>query len=52
MTQARLQAIDRMVDEAKKLAADAILNVRFTTTDVMQGTAEVLVYGTAVKIKK
>lgn len=52
MTQARQQAIDRMVDEAKKLAADAIVNVRFATSDVMQGTAEVLVYGTAVKIKK
>lgn len=52
MNQTRQQALDRMVDEAKKLAADAILNVRFTTTDITQATSEVLAYGTAVKIKK
>lgn len=52
MTQARQEAIDRMVDEAKKLGADAIVNVRFATSDIMQGVAEILAYGTAVKIKK
>jgi uncharacterized protein YbjQ (UPF0145 family) len=42
-------ATNRMVEEAKKLSADAIINVRYTTSDVMQGAAEILVYGTAVK---
>lgn len=49
---AREQAFERMKEEAKKLKADAILNVRMTTSQVMQGAAEVLVYGTAVKLKK
>jgi len=47
---ARDEAYNRMVEEAKKLNADAILNVRFMTAEVMQGAAEVLAYGTAVKI--
>ncbi len=50
MTDAREQAIDRMVDEAKKLKADAVINVRFTSSQVMQSAAEILVYGTAVKL--
>ena len=48
---ARNQAIERMKEEAEKLKADAVVNVRFTTSDVMQGAAEILVYGTAVKFK-
>ena len=52
MAQSRQQALDRMVEEANKLAADAIVNVRFTTADILQGAAEVLAYGTAVKIKE
>ena len=51
MTKAREQAIQRMVDEAKKLKADAVINVRFTASEVMQGASEILVYGTAVKIR-
>ncbi|NLY77467.1 MAG: YbjQ family protein [Tissierellia bacterium] len=49
--EARQIAIDRMVEEAKQLGTDAVINVRFSTTSVMQGAAEVLVYGTAVKLK-
>lgn len=48
---ARDQAVQRMIGDAKKLKADAIVNVRFVTAEVMQGAAEVLVYGTAVKLK-
>jgi len=50
--EAREQAIDRMIEEAKRLNADAIIGVRFGTTQIMQGVAEILAYGTAVKIKK
>jgi uncharacterized protein YbjQ (UPF0145 family) len=46
---ARAQATKRMVDEAKQLGADAIVNVRYSSSSVMQGAAEMLVYGTAVK---
>ena len=45
----REEAIKRMVDDAESLGADAIVNVRLTTTVVMQGAAEILAYGTAVK---
>ena len=46
----RILAVERMKEEAKKLGADAIVNVRFATVDIMQGSAEVLAYGTAVKL--
>tara|TARA_Y100000588_G_C13606648_1_gene649395 strand:- start:212 stop:529 length:318 start_codon:yes stop_codon:yes gene_type:complete len=46
----REQAIQRMVDDATDLGADAIVNVRLTTSMVMQGAAEILAYGTAVKL--
>lgn len=42
----------KMVAEAEKLGAEAIINIRFTTSNVMQGAAEILAYGTAVKLKK
>jgi len=48
--QSREQAIERMIIDAKKLGADAIVNVRFGTSMVTQGAAEVLAYGTAVKL--
>ena len=51
MTKAREQAIQRMVEEAKKLKADAVINIRFTASEVMQGASEILVYGTAVKLR-
>jgi uncharacterized protein YbjQ (UPF0145 family) len=51
LADAREQALQRMLEDAKKLGADAIVNVRFTTSQVMQGAAEMLAYGTAVKLK-
>ena len=51
LTEARQIATKRMVDEASALGADAILNIRFGSSAVMQGAAEVVAYGTAVKLK-
>ncbi|MFH0860144.1 MAG: YbjQ family protein [Candidatus Altiarchaeota archaeon] len=51
MTEAREQALRRMEDNAKKLGADAVVNVRFSTSMVIGGSAEMLAYGTAVKLK-
>ena len=50
LNEARQIAVKRMVDEAVAMEADAILNVRFSSSSVMQGAAEVVAYGTAVKI--
>jgi uncharacterized protein YbjQ (UPF0145 family) len=50
LVQSREQATDRMVQEAEQLGADAIVNVRFTTSMIMQGASEILAYGTAVKL--
>lgn len=50
MAEAREQALDRMIAEAESLGANAITGVRFSTSFVMQGAAEFLVYGTAVKV--
>ena len=47
----REQALQRMEEDALKLNADAIINVRITTSMIMQGVAEILAYGTAVKLK-
>lgn len=49
INEARAIATKRMVEEATELGADAIINVRYTTSAVMQGAAEILVYGTAVR---
>ena len=49
LNEARQIATKRMVDEAEKLGADAVVNVRYGSSSVMQGAAEVIVYGTAVK---
>ncbi|WP_291868954.1 YbjQ family protein [Maribacter sp.] len=51
LADSREQAIKRMLDDAQALGADAVVNVRFTTSQVMQGAAEMLAYGTAVKLK-
>ena len=48
---AREEAIKRMMEDAEKLNADAIINVRFSTSTIMQGASEILAYGTAVKLK-
>ena len=47
----REQAMLRMIEDANRMGADAIINVRLTTAMIMQGTAEILAYGTAVKLK-
>jgi len=49
--ESREQAMQRMVQDAERMNADAILNVRITTSMVMQGASEILAYGTAVKLK-
>ena len=49
--QAREDAIRRMVMDAERKGADAIVGVRFTTSQVMTGAAELMAYGTAVKLK-
>lgn len=49
--QAREEAMERMTKDAEKLGADAIVNVRFATSMIMQGASEILAYGTAVKLK-
>ena len=49
--ESREQAMQRMKDDAIKIGADAVINVRMTTAMIMQGTAEILSYGTAVKLK-
>lgn len=51
MNEARALATKRMVDEAAALEADAVVNIRYASSAIMQGAAEVIVYGTAVKFK-
>lgn len=52
MAESREQAIDRMIAEAEQLGADAIIAVRFTTAMVMSTAAEILCFGTAVKLDR
>ena len=49
--QSREQALQRMKDDAERIGANAIVNVRLTTSMVMQGCSEILAYGTAVVVK-
>ena len=51
LTTARQIASKRMVDEAEAMGADAVINMRYGSSSVMQGAAEVIAYGTAVKYK-
>ena len=51
IAESREQSLDRMMAEAAKLGANAIVALRFTTSEVMQGAAELLAYGTAVKVE-
>lgn len=51
INEARAIATKRMVEEATELGADAVINLRYATSAVMQGAAEVLAYGTAVRFK-
>jgi len=50
LDKARDQALERMVNQAEKLGANAIIGVRFTTSQTMSGAAEILAYGTAVRV--
>jgi len=52
MAESREQALDRMVDEARELGADAIVSARFSTSMLARGAAELLVFGTAVKLEQ
>ncbi len=52
LAESREQALDRMIADAKKMGADGIVCARFTTSSVMRGSAELLAFGTAVKLKK
>ena len=52
LVEARQIATKRMVDEAKAMGADAIINVQYGSSAIMQGAAEVIAYGTAVKLKE
>lgn len=49
--EAREEAISRMIEDAKKLGADAIVSVRMNASMITQGASEILIYGTAVKLK-
>lgn len=51
MKEARDEAVKRMVDEARSMGANAVLNVRFTTTSITVGAAEILAYGSAVQVE-
>mgnify|MGYP001812015556 CR=1 FL=1 len=51
MAEAREQALDRMVDEAEELGANAVIGTRFMTSMLMQGASELLAYGTAVIVE-
>ena len=52
MSKARDEALDRMVTDAEGLGADAVVNVRFETSTVIDGGAEVIAYGTAVRLQQ
>ena len=49
--QSREQAMERMIEDGEQMGADAIVNIRMSTAMIMQTTAEILVYGTAVRLK-
>ena len=51
LNEAREMATKRMIQAAKRISADAIVNIRYATCEIMQGAAEVIVYGTAVRFK-
>lgn len=51
MAESREQAIDRMIEDARRMGANAVVNVRFATSMIMQMASEILVYGTAVIVE-
>ena len=52
LAEAREQALDRLIEEAERLGANAVVGLRFITSFVLQGAAELLAYGTAVRVEK
>lgn len=52
MDEARALATKRMVEEAEKLGADGVVNIRYASSSIMQNAAEVIVYGTAVRFRQ
>lgn len=52
LAESREQALDRLIEHARNLGADAVINARFITSHITDGAAELLVYGTAVKFEK
>lgn len=52
LSESRTQAEQRLLNEAQQLGADAVVNIRYTTSAVMQGMSEMLAYGTAVKLER
>ena len=52
LTEARREAIERMMAQAQQLRADAVVNVRFSTSAITQGAAELYAYGTAVRLRR
>ncbi len=50
LTESRRQAVERMIQQAQQLGANAIINIRFSTSSVAQGAAELYAYGTAVRV--
>ena len=51
LSETREQALDRLVEEAESLGANAVVSLRFTSSEIMQSAAEILVYGTAVVVE-
>lgn len=51
LNESRQEATERMIIQAKKMGANAVINIRFSTSSVAQGAAEIYVYGTAVKVE-
>lgn len=51
LDETRKESIDRMVDQAARMGANAVVNVRFATSDVAAGAAEIYIYGTAVRVE-
>ena len=51
LVEARKEAVSRMVAQAEELGANAVVNIRFSTSSVAQGAAEILCYGTAVRVQ-
>jgi len=51
LSEAREQALDRLIEEAEDLGANAVISLRFASSEIMRGAAEILVYGTAVVVE-